>query len=61
MAEEKPAAKTGGKKVWRNACTVPIDLWSGRMLAPDETIDSEPDNQHDKQLVELGMLVEEEA
>jgi hypothetical protein len=52
---------TGKRRVWRNACTVPIDLASGQMLAPDATIDKAPDTKHDKQLVDLGMLVEEEV
>jgi hypothetical protein len=61
-AETQPGkGKSGKKKVWRNACTVPIDLANGTMLAPDATIDEAPATKHDVQLVEMGMLVEEEA
>ena len=41
-----------------NCTSLPIDLWDGRMLAPDGIVEIEAMDAHSRNQISLGMLVE---
>lgn len=49
------------KTEYRNAASHPVDLASGQMVEPGGKAKADPTDEHDKQLIEAGLLVEVET